>query len=392
MKEKSLEEKIEKYNDILSQRIRWMEEVKKIIEIKETLKEDKKERNRKRIAIIYDVDGWAYHNIAKQIQKNLSQYYEIDIFPKSVFVHNIVRLMFLAQKYDLVHLMWRGMFSELENEVVREYIKSLGFNYQEFIERFVIPNNITTSVYDHSFLNKESFWITEAFLKYAKAYTISSKKLLDIYNKREDIKKKPLMEITDGVDLEKFKPQNLERFSTLKERKIQIGWVGNSKFEDSENDDDLKGVRKIIIPAIEELKKEGYPVEKKFADRNEGYIPHDKMPDYYNSIDLYVCASKEEGTPNPVLESMACGIPVISTNVGIVPEAFGEQQKEYILKERTKQALKEKIVQLVEHPEYWKKLSKENLEQIQNWSWDKKCEQFKQFFDTAIERFEKNTN
>lgn len=392
MKEKSLEEKIEKYNDILSQRIRWMEEVKKIIEIKETLKEDKKERNRKRIAIIYDVDGWAYHNIAKQIQKNLSQYYEIDIFPKSVFMHNIVRLMFLAQKYDLVHLMWRGMFSELENEVVREYIKSLGFNYQEFIERFVIPNNITTSVYDHSFLNKESFWITEAFLKYAKAYTISSKKLLDIYNKREDIKKKPLMEITDGVDLEKFKPQNLERFSTLKERKIQIGWVGNSKFEDSENDDDLKGVRKIIIPAIEELKKEGYPVEKKFADRNEGYIPHDKMPDYYNSIDLYVCASKEEGTPNPVLESMACGIPVISTNVGIVPEAFGEQQKEYILKERTKQALKEKIVQLVEHPEYWKKLSKENLEQIQNWSWDKKCEQFKQFFDTAIERFEKNTN
>ena len=244
----------------------------------------------------------------------------------------------------------------------------------------MIGVNITTSVYDHSFLNKQSFWITEAFFKYAKAYTISSKKLLDIYNRREDIKKKPLMEITDGVDLKKFRPKNLERFSTIKERKIKIGWVGNSKFEDSEKDDDLKGVRKIIIPAIEELKEEGYPVERKFADRNEGYIPHDKMPNYYNSIDLYVCASKNEGTPNPVLESMATGVPIISTDVGIVRDAFGEKQKKFILKERTKEELKEKIQYLLENLNIVEELSKENLKEIQNWTWENKCQQFKEFF------------
>ena len=197
------------------------------------------------------------------------------------------------------------------------------------------------------------------------------------------------MEITDGVDLSKFIPQNLERFfsSNIQNRIINIGWVGNSKFEDSENDDDLKGVRKIIIPVIEELKNEGYKVERKFADRNEGYIPHNKMPDYYNSIDLYVCASKEEGTPNPVLESMASGVPVISTNVGIVSEAFGEKQKDYII-ERTKEDLKEKIIDLLNNKEKFEILSKENLDQIKNWSWEKKCEQFKEFFDKSIKKFE----
>lgn len=391
MKEKKLEEEIQEYNDVLSQRIIWMEEARKLI--KEDNKIEKNNsNNKKKIAIVYDVDGWAYHNIAKQIKKNLSKYYDIDIFPKSVFSHNIVRLILLTKKYDLIHLLWRGMFSELENEIVREYVKSLGFDFKEFINKFVLTANITTSVYDHSFLNKEAFWITKAFLKYTKAYTVSSKKLLDIYNEREDIFKKPKLEITDGVDLEKFRPQNLERFCNIGNRKIKIGWVGNSKFEDSENDDDLKGVRKIIIPAIDELKEEGYPIERKFADRNEEYIPHDKMPGYYNSIDLYICASKEEGTPNPVLESMACGIPVISTDVGIVPEVFGEQQKEYILKERTKQALKEKITQLIEKPEYFEKLSKENLERIQDWSWKEKCEQFKEFFDMEMESFEKNIN
>lgn len=388
MSEKKLEDRIEAYNFVLSQRITWMEEVRKRIQTKSFVEENHKKNKKKKIAIIYDVDGWAYHNIAKQIKENLSNYFEIDIFPKEVFSHNIVRMMFLAKKYDLIHLLWRGMFSELEGEVTKEYIKSLGIKYEDFMEQFVMFSNITTSVYDHSFLNEEAFWITEAFLKYSQAYTISSGKLMDIYRSRSDITKKPMMEITDGVDLEKFKPMNIERFSDISNRTIHIGWVGNSKFEDSENDDDLKGVRKIIIPAIEELQKEGYKIQKKFADRNEGYIPHDKMPEYYNSIDLYICASKEEGTPNPILEAMASGVPVISTDVGIVKEAFGEHQKKYLLKERTKNALKEKIVQLIENKEDWQKLSQENLQEIQKWSWKEKCNQFKEFFEDAIKNFE----
>ena len=385
---KKLADKIFEYNAVLGQRINWLEEALELVKVE---KEEEKSSGKKKIAIVYDTDGWAFHNIAKEIQKNLSDEYDIDIIPKSVFNHNVIRLMFLAEKYDLVHVLWRGIFSELENDFANNYIESLGLTKEEFINKFVKSANITTSVYDHSFLNKEAFWITEVFLEYTKGYTVSSKKLKDIYDNL-DIDKKPSMEITDGVDLEKFKPQNLERFLNLENRVINIGWVGNSKFEDSEKDDDLKGVRKIIIPVIEELRQEGYKIERKFADRNEGYIPHDKMPDYYNSIDIYICASKEEGTPNPVLESMACGVPVISTDVGIVSEAFGEKQKEYIIQERTKEALKEKIVKLLENKEQFKTLSDENLKKIKNWSWNIKCKQFKEFFDTAIEKFEKDKN
>lgn len=383
-----LEYKIFEYNALLGERIGWLEKSLDLIRVK---RKEEQTTKRKKIAVVYDVDGWAFHNISKEIKKNLSKFYDIDIIPKSVFNHNVIRLMFLAKKYDLVHVLWRGMFSEIDGEFSKEYIKSLGLTKEEFIKKFVEKANITTSVYDHSFLNEEAFWITEAFLKYTKGYTVSSKKLKDIYDNLK-IEKKPTMEITDGVNLSKFIPQNLDRFliNNIQNRVINIGWVGNSKFEDSENDNDLKGVRKIIIPVIEELKKEGYNVERKFADRNEGYIPHDKMPDYYNSIDLYVCASKEEGTPNPVLESMASGVPVISTNVGIVSEAFGEKQKDYII-ERTKEDLKEKIIDLLNNKEKFEILSKENLDQIKNWSWEKKCEQFKEFFDESIKKFEEES-
>lgn len=50
----------------------------------------------------------------------------------------------------------------------------------------------------------------------------------------------------------------------------------------------------------------------------------DDMPAVYNSFDVTVLPSKREGTPNVLLESMACGVPVvasdISDNAHVVPE------------------------------------------------------------------------
>lgn len=341
----------------------------------------KRNNNKKNIAIIYDIDGWAFSNIAKEIKKYLSEYYNVDIFPVSVFDDNIVKLIFLAEKYDLVHCLWRGLLSLLDNEYIESYINNMGLTKDEFLEKYFKKTNFTTSVYDHKFLDKENFETTKSFARYAKNYTVSSTILRDIYNEL-DIDKKPMTVISDGVDITKFKPENLERFEleNISNRKIKIGWVGNSEFTDSEGDNDLKGVRKIIKPTLQELIDEGYPIELKFADRKDGYIPHDKMPDYYNSIDIYICASKNEGTPNPVLESMASGVPIVSTDVGIVRDALGEKQKEFILKERTKEDLKAKLVELLEHKEKFKELSEENLKQIEDWTWEKKCYQFRDFF------------
>ena len=108
------------------------------------------------------------------------------------------------------------------------------------------------------------------------------------------------------------------------------------------------------------------------------------MPEYYNKIDLYICASLNEGTPNPVLEAMACGVPVISTDVGIVPEVFGKTQKEFILKERNIKSLKEKIIYLLNNLNMLEILSKENLESIKDWTWENKVKEFDKFFTKCL--------
>lgn len=336
-----------------------------------------------KIAFIIDTPGWALHNIARNIKKYLEKYYNIDIIPGDIFEGNMVKLFILCHKYDIIHFLWRGYLSLIDRLEMDEYIKDLGIEKQQFIDEYILNKNITISIYDHLYLSGEEKWRTNEIFKYCKNYVVSSKILEKIYEENEELPN-PSGITQDGVNLDLFKPINEERFDKIDE--LIVGWAGNSKFKDSDNDDDLKGVRKIIKPAIEELIQEGYNIKMQFADRNVKKIPQEEMPKYYSSIHVYICASKTEGTPNPVIEAMACGVPVITTNVGIVNEVLGNLGKKFII-ERSKEALKQSIIELINNKEILKQLSEENKEQSKKISWETTANKYKKFFEDSLKKF-----
>lgn len=57
---------------------------------------------------------------------------------------------------------------------------------------------------------------------------------------------------------------------------------------------------------------------------NLGYVDDQDMPVLYNLADLFVYPSLYEGFGLPPLEAMACGCPVISSNVSSLPEVVGD--------------------------------------------------------------------
>lgn len=336
-----------------------------------------------KIALIIDTYNWAFGNISRQLQSHLSDEFSFVIIPMDV-IDNIDQVFLLAKDCQIIHFFWREHLQLIGTPYYRSYIEEMGQAYAAFEERFIHSKILSTSVYDHLLLDPEALEERKAlYTDIIAGYTVGSKKLNAIYENVPGYPR-PTAIVEDGVDLGLFTPQNIGRFQDISQRDLVIGWVGNSKW--AAELEDFKGVNTILKPAIEKLQSKGERVVSFFADRQERFIPHDEMQNYYKDIDVLVCTSKIEGTPNPVLEAMACGVPVISTDVGVVPQVFGILQKEFILKERSIDCLCDAIERLRRHPELLPQLSEENLKSIQDWDWSKQARKFGDYFHALLNK------
>jgi glycosyltransferase involved in cell wall biosynthesis len=66
-----------------------------------------------------------------------------------------------------------------------------------------------------------------------------------------------------------------------------------------------------------------------------GGVPQEKMPDYYSAADALVLASSREGWANVLLESMACGTPVVASAVWGTPEVVTTAAAGVLMPERS---------------------------------------------------------
>ncbi len=70
-----------------------------------------------------------------------------------------------------------------------------------------------------------------------------------------------------------------------------------------------------------------------------GLVAHEALPRYYGAADALVLASSQEGMANVLIESLACGTPVLATAVGGTPEVVCAPAAGRLLEERSPEAL-----------------------------------------------------
>jgi glycosyltransferase involved in cell wall biosynthesis len=74
-----------------------------------------------------------------------------------------------------------------------------------------------------------------------------------------------------------------------------------------------------------------------------GLVAHDEIAMVYNAADILILASAREGMPNVVLEALACGTPVVATDVGGVGEVLTSPAAGLLMRDRSAAALVEAL-------------------------------------------------
>jgi len=80
-----------------------------------------------------------------------------------------------------------------------------------------------------------------------------------------------------------------------------------------------------------------------------GDTPHSQLPELYSAADALVLASSREGWANVLLEAMACGLPVLATDVNGTAEAVQSPEAGLLLPERTAACLAAAVSRLRAH-------------------------------------------
>lgn len=80
-----------------------------------------------------------------------------------------------------------------------------------------------------------------------------------------------------------------------------------------------------------------------------GQVTPVQLSDCYSAADILVLMSSREGWPNVLLESMACGTPVVATRVGGIPEIVNSPDAGFLLDARTVSELVKSVQTLWHH-------------------------------------------
>jgi glycosyltransferase involved in cell wall biosynthesis len=75
-------------------------------------------------------------------------------------------------------------------------------------------------------------------------------------------------------------------------------------------------------------------------------VPQTELKTYYNAADVMVLSSSREGWANVLLEAMACGTPVVASNVWGTPEVVAAPEAGVLMPERTPEGLVQAMAQL----------------------------------------------
>lgn len=299
----------------------------------------------KRVRILYDVAGWAYYNDAVALKKYAPKDWVVDIADQNYRD---------CEKYDLILQFAYCYLDNLKQyllkkdwfvPVVTSYNVGVGYNPMCVLKK-VVKNSEGVVI--------NNFGMYNAFGKNSKTICIPN-----------------------GINTEIFNVKN-----PISERTIhRVVWIG------SEFHKHIKGYEQYALPLKEKLEADGIDCDFRLVSSTDPSkrMTRPQLAEWYNKSTVYVVTSLNEGTPNPALESSACGCTVVATPVGNMPELIINGYNGYLVDwdvDKMYEAVKKAITN-------YQFLAANMQTIIKQWDWKDRSQWYFNFFDKILDKYQK---
>lgn len=289
-----------------------------------------------------DIDNAIVYNLNYEVKKHKNE----KTIKKIGYLKSIGNIKKIVKDInpDILHAHFASSYGFLGSLVkFKPYVISVWgsdiyeFPKKSFINKFVLEYN----------LNKADYILSTSYAmaKETRLYT------------NKDIKVTPF-----GVDVDFFKPKKYKSkdknefiIGTVKtlEKRYGIEYLIKAFKHVKELKKDMNV--KLVIGGDGSEKDRLLNLCKKFNIENDvefiGYVKQDNIVEVFNSFDIAVFPSLKESFGVAAVEAQSCGIPVIATNVGGLPEAVNSGESAILVESRDELSLGNAIIDLINNKE-----------------------------------------
>jgi glycosyltransferase involved in cell wall biosynthesis len=322
----------------------------------------------------------------------------------------ILRVPFLQRSVSPIRdaLAWRSirrLIRRRQPAIVHTHTSKAGFLGRLAAHRLRCPA-VVHSPHGHLFYGYASPAVTQAYVQLERAAAAWCHRICTLTEEsirshlaRGIGREEQYVAIPGGIELERFARPSRGREEVRREFGLPpeapvVGWIG--RLEPVKGGDlflqalrEVRArhpqVRAIIVgegsrrEALAALAKE---LRLSDAVTFTGY--REDIPDLMHAFTVYALTSRNEGLGRTILEAMACGVPVVATRVGGVPEVVEDGISGLLTSPDDTGALAAAMLDALVDPELRRRLSEGGLRRVQHFTLDRMVDQTAALYEELL--------